>query len=269
VGSAHGETGVIGHVYPVGIDGLIVAASMVLLDSARHKERAPQLAYWLLGSGIGGTVVANVLAGVSYGWLGSVIAAWPAYAFVGSYELLMMLVRASARRAKKTHESGLTDFPGSDSQTHLAEKSPDSQADESLASGLTAGESANQGARGHAGESDSKGKLQVKTSVKSRARIPADSGADSRSDKIRLAVTEIAQARGLTDSEVTNADVVSHLLEKGTRVRASNVADVRRRDSATQGLSDSGTHEPGKSPDSDSRTHGLTDPEPAGLRVIK
>jgi hypothetical protein len=94
----HGETGAVGRLYPVVIDGLIVAASMVLLDAARHREAAPRLAWWLLGAGIGATLAANVLAGVPSGWLGAIVAAWPAAAFVGCYELLMMLVRASARR---------------------------------------------------------------------------------------------------------------------------------------------------------------------------
>jgi Protein of unknown function (DUF2637) len=97
--TAHGEPGTVGHWYPVVIDGLIVAASMVLLDAARHREEAPRLAWWLLAAGIGATLAANVLAGVPSGWLGAVVAAWPALAFVGCYELLMMLVRAAARRA--------------------------------------------------------------------------------------------------------------------------------------------------------------------------
>ena len=46
--TAHGEPGSVGHWYPVVIDGLIVGASMVLLDAARHKESAPPLARWLL-----------------------------------------------------------------------------------------------------------------------------------------------------------------------------------------------------------------------------
>src|SRR5260370_27925325 len=33
----HREPGMIGHLYPVVIDGIIVAASMVLLDAARHS----------------------------------------------------------------------------------------------------------------------------------------------------------------------------------------------------------------------------------------
>ena len=98
--TAHGEPGAVGHWYPVVIDGLIVAASMVLLDAARHRETAPRLAWWLLGAGIGATLAANVLAGVPSGWLGAIVAAWPAAAFVGCYELLMMLVRAAARRAQ-------------------------------------------------------------------------------------------------------------------------------------------------------------------------
>jgi Protein of unknown function (DUF2637) len=97
--TAHGEPGAVGRMYPVVIDGLIVAASMVLLDAARHREDAPRLAWWLLGAGIGATLAANVLAGVPSGWLGAIVAAWPAAAFVGCYELLMMLVRAAARRA--------------------------------------------------------------------------------------------------------------------------------------------------------------------------
>lgn len=61
--TAHGEPGLVGHLYPVVIDGLIVAASMVLLDAARHQEEAPALALWLLGAGITATLAVNVLAG--------------------------------------------------------------------------------------------------------------------------------------------------------------------------------------------------------------
>ncbi|WP_300604765.1 DUF2637 domain-containing protein [Trebonia sp.] len=97
--TAHGEPGAVGRMYPVTIDGLIVAASMVLLDAARHRESAPRLAWHLLGAGIGATLAVNVLAGLPHGWLAALIASWPAGAFVGSYELLMMIVRASSKRA--------------------------------------------------------------------------------------------------------------------------------------------------------------------------
>jgi uncharacterized protein DUF2637 len=98
----HGETGVRGHLYPIGIDGLIVAASMVVLDAARHIEDAPKLAWLLLLSGIAVTLAANVTFGVAFGLAGALWGAWPALAFVGCYEMLMALVRASARRANST-----------------------------------------------------------------------------------------------------------------------------------------------------------------------
>jgi hypothetical protein len=90
---AHGEHGILARLYPGTIDGLIYSASMVLLDAARRDVKSPPLARWLLVAGIGATLFANVLAGAAYGLLGAAVAAWPALALVGSYELLMWLVR--------------------------------------------------------------------------------------------------------------------------------------------------------------------------------
>ncbi len=46
---AHGETGWIGRLVPLTVDGLIYASSMVVLDSARREVPVPALARWLLG----------------------------------------------------------------------------------------------------------------------------------------------------------------------------------------------------------------------------
>lgn len=43
--TAHGEHGALAHLYPGTIDGLIYAASMVLLDAVRRDVKAPKLAY--------------------------------------------------------------------------------------------------------------------------------------------------------------------------------------------------------------------------------
>ena len=94
----NGEPGMIARLYPAAIDGLIIAASMVLLDAARHAEDASALAWLLLGSGIAVTLAANVTYGAQKGPGGALWAAWPALAFVGCYELLLLLARASARR---------------------------------------------------------------------------------------------------------------------------------------------------------------------------
>ena len=61
---AHGETGWIGRLVPLTVDGLIYASSMVLLDSARRVAPVPALARWLPGLGIAATLAANVAHGL-------------------------------------------------------------------------------------------------------------------------------------------------------------------------------------------------------------
>jgi hypothetical protein len=98
VGRLHGESGPLALAYPLTVDGLIYSASMVLLNDARQQLKAPWLAYVALGMGIAATLAANVAAGLAYGPVGALVAAWPAAALVISYELLMLVIRASARR---------------------------------------------------------------------------------------------------------------------------------------------------------------------------
>jgi hypothetical protein len=132
--SAYGEGGSVARLYPVTVDGLIYAASMVLLDSARRKVDPPVMAYWLLGVGIAATVAANVLDGLGHGPLAAGIAAWPALALVGSYELLMLLVRGTVRRVKRAgpdpdefrteDETRTEDSADDDPDTHTDDRPP-------------------------------------------------------------------------------------------------------------------------------------------------
>jgi hypothetical protein len=92
---ARGETGWTGRLIPLTVDGLIWASSMVMLDSARRGARLPALARWLLGFGIAATLAANVAHGLGHGLIGAAVGAWPALALVGSYELLMMIIRGA------------------------------------------------------------------------------------------------------------------------------------------------------------------------------
>jgi len=92
---AHGEASRTARVVPLTVDGLIYASSMVMLDSARRKAPVPALARWLLGLGIAATLAANVAHGLGHGLIGAAVSAWPAVALVGSYELLMMVIRGS------------------------------------------------------------------------------------------------------------------------------------------------------------------------------
>src|SRR3984885_10917094 len=96
---AHGETGWTARLIPLTVDGLIYASSMVMLDSARRDARVPALARWLLGLGIVATLAANIAHGLDHGPVGAVVGAWPAVALVGSYELLMMIIRGTQQTA--------------------------------------------------------------------------------------------------------------------------------------------------------------------------
>lgn len=103
---AHGEVGWTGRMVPLTVDGLVYVSSMVMLDSVRRGTRVPVLARWLLGLGIVATLAANVAHGLGHGPVGAAVAAWPAVALVGSYELLMMVIRTSQIPADDKPEKG-------------------------------------------------------------------------------------------------------------------------------------------------------------------
>jgi hypothetical protein len=87
---------------PLTVDGLIYASSMVMLDSACRRAPVPSLAQWLLGLGI----AANVAHGLGHGLIGAAVAAWPAVPLVGSYKLLMMVIRSSQVQAAAGRPEG-------------------------------------------------------------------------------------------------------------------------------------------------------------------
>jgi hypothetical protein len=95
LGRAHGQDGAAARLLPLSVDGLILAASLVLLHEARNGRGAPRLARLMLWLGIGATIGANIAFGAEYGLLGALISAWPAVAFIGSVEIAMQQVRRS------------------------------------------------------------------------------------------------------------------------------------------------------------------------------
>lgn len=105
---AHGEIGVTARLEPATIDGLVYASSMVVLYAARHQLPVPRLARWLLGLGIVATLAANIAHGLSHGPVGAAVAAWPAASLVGSYELLLWLIR-TAGGAERESTADLVD----------------------------------------------------------------------------------------------------------------------------------------------------------------
>lgn len=106
--ATHGESGPTARLVPLTVDGLIWAASMVILDANRRHQPVPALAKWSLGVGIVATIGANLAHGIGHGPTSALVSAWPAVALVGSYELLMALVRAEHRPSAAPEVSGST-----------------------------------------------------------------------------------------------------------------------------------------------------------------
>ena len=105
LGRAHGQSGTAARLLPLSVDGLILAAGLVLLHAARQHAPTPVLARCMLWLGISATVGANVAYGAAFGLLGAVISAWPAIAFVGAAEMALGMVRSAS-------EYGSASVPG-------------------------------------------------------------------------------------------------------------------------------------------------------------
>jgi hypothetical protein len=91
----YGQPGWVAALTPLSVDGMIVAASTTLLAESRRGSRGGFLPWALLVAGSTASLAANV-AVAEPSFTGRVIAAWPSFALIASYELLMRQVRAAA-----------------------------------------------------------------------------------------------------------------------------------------------------------------------------
>jgi hypothetical protein len=91
----HGQPGWVAALTPFSVDGMIVAASTMLLADSRSGGRGGVLPWVLLVMGSVASLAANVAVAEPTA-IGRVIAAWPSFALIGSYELLMRQVRWAA-----------------------------------------------------------------------------------------------------------------------------------------------------------------------------
>ena len=73
---------------PLSVDGLVVAASMVLLTRRRAGLPGGRLAWAALLGGVGASLAANIAAAEPTG-TARLVAAWPALAFAVAFELLL------------------------------------------------------------------------------------------------------------------------------------------------------------------------------------
>lgn len=96
----HGQPGWVAALTPLSVDGMIVAASTTLLADSRAGHRGGMLPWTLLVVGSTASLAANV-AVAQPTLVGRVIAAWPSFALIGAYEMLMREVRRSAVASSK------------------------------------------------------------------------------------------------------------------------------------------------------------------------
>jgi hypothetical protein len=90
----HGQPGWVAALTPFSVDGMIVAASTTLLSDSRSGARGGILPWALLVVGSVASLAANV-AVAEPTVTGRAIAAWPSFALIAAYELLMRQVRHS------------------------------------------------------------------------------------------------------------------------------------------------------------------------------
>jgi len=76
------------YLLPLSVDGLVVAASMVLLTRRRAGLPGGRLAWCALLGGVGASLAANIAAAEPTA-TARVVAAWPALAFAVAFELLL------------------------------------------------------------------------------------------------------------------------------------------------------------------------------------
>lgn len=95
--------GLLAYLFPVSVDGLMVAASMSMLVRRRAGEPAGKLAWCALLLGLAASLAANVIAAdpslVDPMLVRRVVAAWPPLALGLSFELLLQQLRAAENRA--------------------------------------------------------------------------------------------------------------------------------------------------------------------------
>ncbi|MDA0565216.1 DUF2637 domain-containing protein [Streptomonospora sp. S1-112] len=101
----HGEPAWRAGLFPLSVDGMIVAASMALLADARQGRRGGVLPWALLVVGSAASLAANVAVADPTLW-SRVIHAWPSFALMGAYELLMRHFRVAADREEAASPRG-------------------------------------------------------------------------------------------------------------------------------------------------------------------
>lgn len=104
----HGEESWSAALVPLSVDGMIIASSMSILYASRHGRRGSLLAWTLLIIGSLASLGANV-AVADPSLIARIVAAWPSFALIGAYEMLMGQVRQAGEARGTTDERSRED----------------------------------------------------------------------------------------------------------------------------------------------------------------
>lgn len=91
--AAHGQQW-LSYILPLSVDGMLVAASLVIITARLAGEHRTHLAWLALVAGVLVSLLANV-ASAGPDLISKLVAAWPPIAFAVSFELVLRLSRAS------------------------------------------------------------------------------------------------------------------------------------------------------------------------------
>lgn len=101
---AAGEDQFTAALIPFSVDGMVLASSLSLLVDSRSGRRGGGLPWTLLVLGSVASLAANVAAATPT-VEGRVIAAWPSFALMGAYELLMRQIRSAVETTGGNEQS--------------------------------------------------------------------------------------------------------------------------------------------------------------------
>ena len=197
LGRARGQDGTAARLLPLSVDGLILAASLVLLHEARNDRDAPALARFMLWLGISATIGANIAYGARYGLLGALISAWPAVEFIGAVEIAMQQVRRARVPPAATSEPAVPEVPGDVEQAVRA----------AYATSVAAGAPLSQRAMAEQFGLSRRRVGQLVTSVKRREQRPyAREGGGVKHEELRRDAVVVPVALALVRAAVVRGD---------------------------------------------------------------
>jgi uncharacterized protein DUF2637 len=88
----HGQAPWVSSLLPFTVDGMILAASVVILWANSQGIRRPVRPLLVLAVGVGATIAANLAAGIGDGWLGAAVSAWSGVALILISDVAMWLL---------------------------------------------------------------------------------------------------------------------------------------------------------------------------------